>query len=240
MTMLVPTTPNAVTEMVSAVRRSVQERTVLLREMPIIPVLFVVKTGGGVGADFLVSMLDNWMTDAMSRPYVIQVGGVAGHVVRTHPAELFKRLHVDTPDIDAKLIDHVYSALSAQPAVVMIEASFMHRLPDILDTVRGAGLMLPIISIVLIRSQDEWPKILPILRNFGPGIRAMLTPAFSEDRPGDLALIPRLSLAEAALMASTPIDFRTLLARQTIGSAATLVKRVNALHQILEKIYVHQ
>ena len=205
--------------------------------MPYVPTLFVVKTAGGVGADFLVSMIDSWMTDALARPCVIQIGGSAGHVVRTHPAELFQRLYIDMPDIDAKLIDHIYGSLGTRPVIAMVEASFMHRLPDIFEGVSKAGVIFPIVSIVLVGSSDVSPKILPKLRQYGPSALAMLTPAFSEDYPEDLFLIPRLPPAEATVMRSTQIDFRTLLARMTIGNAVTFAQRLEALHQILEKIY---
>lgn len=240
MTMLVPTNSNVVTDIVSGFRRTVKDRTGGLREMPYVPTLFVVKTAGGVGADFLVSMIDSWLTDAMDRPFVIQVGGAAGHVVRTHPAELFQRLHIDMPDIDAKLIDLVCGSLGTRPVVAMVEASFIHKLPDIFEAVSNAGVIFPIVTIVLVGNSDVSPKILPILSQYGPVALAMLTPVFDDEHPEDLFLIPRLPPAEATLMRSTQIDFRTLLARMTIGNAVTFVRRLGALHQLLEKIYVQR
>lgn len=205
-----------------------------------LPIIFLFKTGGGVGADIMVSLMDNCLRDAVKQEaYVLQIGGTRGPVAHSHPSQLYDRIELDRPDPTAAMIDAIGEKFERHPIIVVVDPNYSARLIEDLEDLRVSGIKYNARGMVLLRDANETPKILNHLVRAMPHWKAMVEPQFERSDPNLGIIVPRLPPIMISRIVEKKISVRQALDEQSAGTIAMLLGKLKRFNLMMEGVYVH-
>ena len=204
-----------------------------------LPSIFLLKAGGGLGADLFVSMVDKVFIDAgLPRPFVIQAGGTRGPVANSHPSELYSYLQIENPNTESNIIDKVIENHGEKPVIVMVDPNFSGKLINLLEDLQQIDQRLNARGIVLVRDELEAPQVIDLLRQVMTTWKGVVEPEFDEIEAQDVVRIPRLPPDLVTQLIREKISLRDCLERQSPGTIVTLARPLRTFAKALEMIYV--
>ena len=203
------------------------------------PTLFLLKAGGGVGADIFVSFIDKVLVDAEApRPFVIQIGGTRGPLANSHPSELYKRLEIRDPKAGSQIIDTIIAHHGKRPVIVMVDPNYSGDLIALLEDMQAIGQRLNARGVVLVREELNDPKVIDLLGRVMTTWKGLIEPEFGEILGSDVVRIPRLPPDLTNQIAREKLSVRDALASNTPGTIITLVRSLREFTHTIEVIYV--
>lgn len=227
----------------SIILRRERERTkasplswVPVRQMPTI---FLLKAGGGVGADLFVSLTDKILVDVDAiRPFVIQMGGTRGPLANSHPSELYKHLDLRDPKAGSLMIDMIIANHGKRPVIVMVDPNYSGDLIALLEDMQAIGQRLNARGIVLVREESDDPKVIGLLGRVMTTWKGLVEPEFGEILGADMVRIPRLPHDLVNQIVREKMSVRDGLGANSPGTIIPLLRSLREFTQTLEIIYV--
>ena len=220
-------------------RQEVATRSLSEQKISDLPIVFLFKTGGGVGADILVSLMDNWLQDAVKKEaYVLQIGGTRGPVAHSHPSQLYDRIELDRPDPTAAMIDAIGKKFEKHPIIVIVDPNYSARLIEDLEDLHDSGIEYNVRGLVLLRNGSENPKILNHLGRVMTHWKATIQPQFDKIDPTFGLIIPRLPPIMINRILEKSISVRSALDEQSGGTIAMLLGKLKRFNLMIEAVYV--
>lgn len=204
-----------------------------------LPTLFLLKAGGGLGADFFVSLIDKIFVDAGAfRPFVLQVGGTRGPIANSHPSGLYKYLNIGDPKTGSQIIDQIIAHRGQKPVIVMVDPNYSGELIALLEDIRELGQRFNARGIVLVREETDDPKLFHLLGGVMTTWKGLVEPEFGEIRDEAVVRIPRLPADLVTQTIREKTSVRDCLQKQSPGTIVSLARAFREFVKAVEMIYV--
>lgn len=239
MTQVVIYQQNAGSVILESEAQKVKESSLGWVPIPRLPTIFLLKAGGGLGADLFVSMIDKIFVDAgIPRPFVIQVGGTRGPVANSHQSASYVYLPIEDPSTGSRIIDQIIAHHGDKPVIVMVDPNYSGRVINLLEDLQQIGQRLNARGIVLVQDESEEPGVIGLLSEVMTTWKALIEPEFYEIQAPEVVRIPRLPPDLVRQIIREKISVGEGLSKQSPGTIVTMARPLRELVRTLEAIYV--
>lgn len=232
--------PNAGSVILEKEKQKLKESPLGWAPIHSLPTVFLLKAGGGLGADLFVGMVDKVFLDVgLPRPFAIQVGGTRGPLAHSHPTELYSYLNIEDPSAGSKILDQIIEHHGKKPVIVMVDPNFSGKIINLLEDLQQIDQRLDARGIVLVRDESDAPGVIHLLSQVMTTWKGMVEPEFREIEAPNVVRIPRLPSDLVAELIREKISVRECLGRQSPGTIVTLTGPLRVFAKTLEVIYVN-